>query len=84
MGSLSYDGSDDSGDYDEDGDDDDGDDYGGDDDGGVGDDIGGGDDGGGGCNDDIDDDITDSPRQPDIVSLDSTTEGGELIYLSLW
>ena len=54
-----------------DGGDDDGDDY-------------GGDDRGGGCNYDIDDDITDSPRQPDIVSLDSTTEGGELIYFSLW
>ena len=40
--------------------------------------------GGVGVNDDIDDDITDSPRQPDIVSLDSTTEGGELIYFSLW
>ena len=48
------------------------------------DDDGDDDDGGGGCNDDIDDDITDSPRQPDFVSLDSTTEGGELIYLSLW
>ena len=60
-----------------DSDDDDSDDYGGDDD------DSGGDDGGGGCNDDIDDDITDSPRQPDFVSLDSTTEGGELIYFSL-
>ena len=39
---------------------------------------------GGGFDDDINDDITDSPRQPDIVSLDSTTEGGELIYFSLW
>ena len=64
----------------------DGDGDGGDDDGGGydGDDGGGGDDyGGDGFNDDIDDDITDSPRQPDIVSLDSTTQGGEMISFSL-
>ena len=77
MESLSYDGGDDDGDDadgkadDGGGDDDDGDDH-------------GDHDGVGGFNDDIDDDITDSPRQPDIVSLDSTTEGGELIFFSLW